>query len=344
MINPFFSESYLSNLTNSSTVIYLEQSLGLEMNAFVREKLEEIVERFWEVEVDFVYLPALFESEAYGEVVEYHHPYVGGAWKELPLSAVYEAIGARFGVKGSANGLLVVESVDKALVGRFGTFSTEKTLMEQVEALVEVLRPRMEETLYYEMDDSINSDREERVLYRSDFISDEPMAYGSSLEADVEEMVRRLVERGSVKLIGRVIDELQRATSKVSRLFITNDYRIFLKDYGMKEVVMQPLAKCLFLLYLRHEEGIRFKQLSEYEDELLSIYREISLREKPDDVVESIQAMTNPLNNSVNEKCSRIRAAFLMLVAEELAEEYFITGRKGEVKRIRLDRGLVEFQ
>jgi len=107
---------------------------------------------------------------------------------------------------------------------------------------------------------------------------------------------------------------------------------------------MQPLAKCLFLLYLRHEEGIRFKQLSEYEDELLSIYREISLREKPDEVVESIQAMTNPLNNSVNEKCSRIRAAFLMLVAEELAVEYFITGRKGEVKRIRLDRGLVEFQ
>lgn len=150
--------------------------------------------------------------------------------------------------------------------------------------------------------------------------------------------------RGSVKLIGRVIDQLQRATSKVSRLFITNDYRIFLKDYGMKEVVMQPLAKCLFLLYLRYEEGIRFKQLSEYEDELLSIYREISLREKPDDVVESIQAMTNPLNNSVNEKCSRIRAAFLMLVAEELAVEYFITGRKGEVKRIRLDRGLVEFQ
>jgi len=37
-------------------------------------------------------------------------------------------------------------------------------------------------------------------------------------------------------------------------------------------------------------------------------------------------------------------AMFLMLVAEELAEEYFITGRKGEVKRIRLDRGLVEFQ
>lgn len=314
------------------------------MNAFVRENLEEIVDRFWEVDVDFVYLPALFESVAYGEVVEYHHPYVGGAWKELPLSVVYEAIGGRFGVEGSANGLLVVECVDKALVGRFGTFSTEKTLMEQVEALVEVLRPRMEETLFYEMDDSLKLDREERVLYRTAFISDEPMAYGSSLEAEVEELVRKLVEVGSVKLIGRVIDELQRATSKVSRLFITNDYRIFLKDYGMKEVVMQPLAKCLFLLYLRHEKGIRFKQLSEYEDELLSIYREISLREKPDDVVESIQAMTNPLNNSVNEKCSRIRAAFLMLVAEELAEEYFITGRKGEVKRIRLDRGLVEYQ
>ncbi len=343
MINPFFSESYLSNLTNSSTVLYLEQSPRLVMNAFVREKLEEIVERFWEVGVDFVYLPVLFESEAYGEVVEYHHPYVGGAWKELPLSAVYEAIGARFGVKGSANGLLVVESDRKALRGVFVPFVSEKDLMEGVEGLVEKFGIRREEILFYESNDPVVEGRLDGDI-RFCIHSEAPTRYGSDMEAEVEELVRRLVERGSVKLIGRVIDELQRATSKVSRLFITNDYRIFLKDYGMKEVVMQPLAKCLFLLYLRHEEGIRFKQLSEYEDELLSIYREISLREKPDDVVESIQAMTNPLNNSVNEKCSRIRAAFLMLVAEELAVEYFITGRKGEVKRIQLDRGLVEFQ
>ena len=112
----------------------------------------------------------------------------------------------------------------------------------------------------------------------------------------------------------------------------------------MKEIVMSPLPKSLFILFLRHPEGVLFKQLSNYHDELLSIYRNITIRENIDQAIESIKAMTDPLNNSINEKCSRIRAAFLEVIVEDLAKNYYVTGKRGEPKKIILDRTLVEFQ
>lgn len=321
-----FAENYLQQLCNDTTVVYLEPNPTKGMEVFIRKNLEALVMRLDLVGVDFVYLPVLMQCEAFGEVLQYHHPALGDAWKELSLSELYRVLGRRFGVADSANGLLVVESTTAHLSGWFVPVSDEKDLLKEVEALE--VRFQLEKEARIE---------ESHCLYSPCFEAD-------VFEQEVDELVKRLVESGSIRLIGKVMEQLQQATTKVSRLFITDDCRIFLKDFGMKEVVMQPLAKCLFLLYLRHEEGIRFKQLSEYEDELLSIYRGISLREKPDDVVESIRAMTDPLSNSVNEKCSRIRAAFLMVIAEELAGDYLITGRKGEVKRIRLDRSLVEYQ
>jgi hypothetical protein len=32
------------------------------------------------------------------------------------------------------------------------------------------------------------------------------------------------------------------------------------------------------------------------------------------------------------------------VITEDLAEVYFVTGRRGELKGVKLDRGLVEFQ
>lgn len=330
-----FTDAYLFSLTNSSTVVYVEHTVQPTINAFIQEHFEEIVERFQKRSVNFVYLPALLESGAYVEVFDYNHPYRQLGLGELPLELIYGELFKTFGMTGQSSGLLVIDSLNGPELGTFLAVDAGTVSMRLFESMAERLDSVINDSiLYCEIED---------VDMQTYFISEASKDYSPDIEAEVEAMVSRLKELGSVQLIGKVIDELQKVTNKVSRLFITNDFRIFLKDYGMREVVMQPLAKCLFLLYLRHEEGIRFKQLSEFQDELLSIYKEVTQRERPDDVEESIRAMTDPLDNSVNEKCSRIRAAFVMVVAEELAEEYFITGKKGEVKRIRLDRGLVEF-
>ena len=60
-----------------------------------------------------------------------------------------------------------------------------------------------------------------------------------------------------------------------------------------------------------------------------------------DKVLQSIEDVTNPLHNSINEKCARIRGAFLEQFDDYLAKHYYVDGRRGEPKKITLPRDLV---
>jgi len=58
-------------------------------------------------------------------------------------------------------------------------------------------------------------------------------------------------------------------------------------------------------------------------------------------VLQSIEDVTNPLLNSINEKCSRVRAAFAPVVDASFLDQYTIIGKSGEAKKISLPRDLV---
>lgn len=127
---------------------------------------------------------------------------------------------------------------------------------------------------------------------------------------------------------------------RFSRLTITKDWEIMLSDYG-KEVKMEPIVKAVYLLYLRHPEGIAFKCLSDYRQELIDIYVKIKPNGINERAIRSIEDVTNPLLNSINEKCSRIKAVFQAEVDVSLVEQYYIVGKSGEAKRIMLPRDMV---
>ena len=130
---------------------------------------------------------------------------------------------------------------------------------------------------------------------------------------------------------------------KYSRLTITKEGSVMLTDYN-KEVAMEPLTKAVYLLFLKHPEGIAFKELPDYRDELLELYAKIRTNGINDRVVKSIEDVTNPLLNSINEKCSRIKAAFQTAVDASLADQYYITGKSGEPKMVMLPRKLVAWE
>ena len=104
---------------------------------------------------------------------------------------------------------------------------------------------------------------------------------------------------------------------------------------------MEPMTKAVYLLYLSHPEGIAFKHLPDYRRELADIYNRIKPLGLNDRVLKSIEDVTNPLLNSINEKCSRVKAAFLPLVDASLVDHYYIIGKGGEEKKIILPRNLV---
>ena len=131
-----------------------------------------------------------------------------------------------------------------------------------------------------------------------------------------------------LKAIGvPLLEELriEAARGKLSRLVITKDYRFWLADYG-KEVELQPVHKAVYLLFLAHPEGIEFKQLAEYRDELTRYYLQTARWMDREKVVESVGHLVNPLDNAINEKCSRIKKVLTELMDEYSASYYIISG------------------
>ena len=88
------------------------------------------------------------------------------------------------------------------------------------------------------------------------------------------------------------------------QLAISKDYRLYLGEQRM-EVRMEPLVKAVYLLFLRHPEGIIFKDLPDYRQELTKIYSDVRPWGLSDRALQSIEDVTNPMLNSINEKCAR---------------------------------------
>lgn len=138
-------------------------------------------------------------------------------------------------------------------------------------------------------------------------------------------------------------EEKAKNVVKMSRLTITKDCTILLTDY-QKEIKMEPIVKAVYLLFLKHPEGIAFKSLPDYRRELADIYQKIKPLGLTERAIKSIDDVTNPTLNSINEKCARIRAAFLSQFDEYMAKSYYVDGLRGEVKKIALPRSLVVWE
>ena len=130
-----------------------------------------------------------------------------------------------------------------------------------------------------------------------------------------------------LKAIGApLLEELriEAAKAKLSRLVITEDYRFVLADY-QKEVELQPVHKAVYLLFLAHPEGIEFKRLADYREELTKYYTATAKGLDRDKIIEGVDHLVNPLDNAINEKCSRIKKTFLDMMDEYTASYYIIS-------------------
>ena len=153
------------------------------------------------------------------------------------------------------------------------------------------------------------------------------------IATELAQLVMELVAAGRKDLLLRsigvsVLEELriEAAKSRLSRLLITKEYRIILVDFNNKEVEMTPVHKAVYLLFLNHPEGIEFKKLRDYRNELLGYYMATARLMDKQTIIESVDMLVNPLNNSINEKCSRIKSIFLSMMDQYTANYYIISG------------------
>lgn len=175
-----------------------------------------------------------------------------------------------------------------------------------------------------------------------------------NFDEETQKILTEIQERlNSVRLKGvseAIIAQYVQPCPKLSRISISKDFNIKLIDYDT-EIVMEPIVKAVFILFLRHEEGIYFKELADYQTELEIIYRAIKAKNNDIDyqmnsgftpqISDNIKNLANPLSNSINEKCTRIKEAFIIHFHDSTASNYYVDGFRASKKTISIPRELV---
>lgn len=288
----------------------------------------------------FIYLPAIYDDIA--EAATYNAPHRQGHIEGFSNDALLRYLDRNATSVTPGPCLLRYENND--CTGR-AVFSGYSLTMESEDDFMTMLDEVLDR-----MGLLCTQQKDKDLRYcRTTTIGEEPTEEEETqrLMDEVKEKVDRLRQRGVSEWALRQLINPER---RLSHLVITPDMVLKLPDYGGITIRLEPLHMAVYLLFLRHPEGIAFKELCDYRDELTRIY--MSVRRKRGEPVNllsakwrrSIDSIVSPLSNSINEKCSRIRATFLLNFADYLACDYYITGDRGMPKMIKLARDLVEWE
>lgn len=175
-------------------------------------------------------------------------------------------------------------------------------------------------------------------------VLEEPeMDYGGMLErmeaAELLALMKKVQERLRAMGVSTGNAEARQGTLAADpvELFIDQHYSIRTGAPDGAELPLRPLVKALFVLFLRHPEGILLKQREKYRQELEVIYAVIS----PGTPVETVKARIDRLvslqDNSFSEKASVLNARLGALLPAGMAEEYKIQGYNGHPRRVPLN-------
>jgi hypothetical protein len=131
--------------------------------------------------------------------------------------------------------------------------------------------------------------------------------------------------------------------NKPSRIKIDLEAKkIFLVDFGNLDIRLNPKELSLYLLFLKHKEGIALNSLFDYRVELFQYYHTISGRENTQEMTNTILLLINYLDGELHTTLSRIKSKFIKALGSELASHYYIQSLPTEVHGIPMSREGVE--
>ncbi len=338
-----FSLIHLNELpftAGSDEIFFYDPSPRSEFAEAIDEHLTEIQDCLGKIDFSFYYIPEI-QKELTKEIINYRFP----GWEEYPIKKLDNTLLKDYIAEEDRNIGACFLSVKSIFEHKFFCFQlkplSQSSILKQVEEYKEALLDHIGYSPDFRYCISLKHDEDLYTTYETKFnFADDNFDY-NDISEEIREEVERLHQEGFNEFVLRCMVPVK---EKLSRIIITPEYDILLPDYGKAPIEMSPLPKAVFLLFLKHEEGIYFKELMDYRKELKAIYAQITNRISDNVVNESLNKITNPTVNAINEKCSRIKEAFLLRMDERIADHYYITGKRGEKKRITLPRELVEWQ
>lgn len=176
-----------------------------------------------------------------------------------------------------------------------------------------------------------------------------PMGLSKMAEKDLQEIYRKvwqLKTSGEYYLVQPVLEKIISEFNQpvVSPMVIDSEFRIYLPAYNNMEIKMSHLTKAIYFLFLLHPKGIRFEYFSNHEEELFEIYKTISNKISMTDMDKTIKRLSSRRGSEILVHISRIKAAFLRKFDERFAAQYYVDGERGGIKKIQLNRELVEWK
>lgn len=355
-------------------IVYIENTYDEPINNFISENIEWIKRNAEAKDCSFVYFNSISNEaqlrEFFVEYVDYHYPdnqsgfipdflssqqkLPPGLWSSLLLDLLnLPAFDTPALIRNRA-------SISGAGLNEYSFFTldSEKDIQLQFEQYLENIQPAEDMShLRFSLaknpnetaDDKFNDEASkltEDIIQKIEYMKANGM---HSLLAEIALRMYNNTDQIAFKPIekaGSRFELLADVNPVISRLRIEwvskYDFQITLPDYGNRRVEMPRLPKALYYFFLKHPEGVMLNSLADYKGELLSIYERISNKGDKEEIVRNINRLVDPLDNSVNVNCSRIKSAFVKLIDERLAKHYYITGWRGEPKKVGLTTELIE--
>jgi hypothetical protein len=369
-----------NDFLNNEVVLYYESSWHPEINDYLQKNYDRINRELAKKDMQFIYIPQISHAEnakrsldETKSFAEYEFPeifsgderisLVEDVFNNFDIAGYYSNLSLALGIPSLEHPFLL-HSIDYektitptrpflySVAFITGTNDRElNLLLEEYFKLVRIaenkiyFQQRSSRSQEYDADEEFHPDGHQigqelkQVISSLKSLNNEKLVLASMVY-----MIKSFKDSQPLlceKLNSLLFKTINSISEGPSRLVIDDRYRIFLPDYNNIEIELTPLPKTLYIFLLNHPEGVLFKELVDYREELTEIYCRIGNRLDMEQITKSVIDLTDSRSNSVNEKCSRIKEAFLSKMDDSIARHYYVTGDRGENKLIALDRSLL---
>jgi hypothetical protein len=370
------------NLFQPDVVLYFEKDYNPAVNACIQNRLVDLRAKFASKKMKLVYFPSLNNMEeppeSFMDMLMYSQPdlFSGDealnpkqifSWlSNIKVKELYSLLGEMLDIPNQPEACFIrcLHCISEDADPQMGLYTLypiygtdEEKVSQEIDFYLSVLQ-HTTSSIHFSLkgEDSSIANADKWFFTEGQKISDEIKAKIAEIKQFTAEetiletlfyMIKEFREEKPElcrQLCLQLYDEMDSVSRKTSRLFIDKHFRIFLPDYNNIEIELTPLPKTLYLFLLKYPDGVFFKELYMHKKELLDIYGRIGNRTDLEQMQKSINDMTDARSNSVNEKCSRIKEAFLSKLDQRLALQYIVTGNRQDAKCISLDRSLVVFE
>lgn len=152
------------------------------------------------------------------------------------------------------------------------------------------------------------------------------------IQHDIQQLIATTNTSQIINALERYANAKNSKKASVSSMLIDENYRIYLPDYNI-EIQLSHLTKAMYLLFLKHPEGINLTDFRSYKEELFNIYKCISYQTSLAKMQQAVHNLAAS-KSEVYRQISRIKHELHKKLPKQIAELYCIKGKKAKRKKI----------